>query len=251
MMLYMLMKLKLQIRKEKTKLKIEKHNIIQCVGIVLLALILIIMGYTIKSKQEQIEALESANTSLQTYCSELRTANEELAYAITDIKENITNNKELEVLRVQSIIEPLKEIDKRAWFILYKSIQEEYDDYLDSPESIYDYFTDEQIVMMQKCIETETYQCSFEAKVNVACVILNRVEHDEYPTDPVEIITSKNQFAYSRNNITEDTILALEYAFMIEDTTNGCIAFRSDCSPNEWNGWAKQFTDESGHTFYK
>ena len=232
-------------------MKIDKHNIIQCVGIVLLALIFMIMGYTIKSKQEQIEALESANTSLQTYCSELRTANEELAYAITDIKENITNNKELEVLRVQSIIEPLKEIDKRAWFILYKSIQEEYDDYLDSPESIYDYFTDEQIVMMQKCIETETYQCSFEAKVNVACVILNRVEHDEYPTDPVEIITSKNQFAYSRNNITEDTILALEYAFMIEDTTNGCIAFRSDCSPNEWNGWTKQFTDESGHTFYK
>ena len=232
-------------------MKIDKHNIIQCIGIVLLALILIIMGYTIKSKQEQIEYLESANTSLQTYCSELRTANEELAYAITDIKENITNNKELEVLRVQSIIEPLKEIDNRAWFILYKSTQEEYDDYLDSPESIYDYFTDEQIVMMQKCIETETYQCSFEAKVNVACVILNRVEHDEYPTDPVEIITSKNQFAYSRNNITEDTILALEYAFMIEDTTNGCIAFRSDCSPNEWNGWTKQFTDDSGHTFYK
>ena len=232
-------------------MKTDKHNIIQCVGIVLLALILIIMGYTIKSKQEQIEALESANTSLQTYCSELRTANEELAYAITDIKENITNNKELEVLRVQSIIEPLKEIDKRAWFILYKSIQEEYDDYLDSPESIYDYFTDEQIVMMQKCIETETYQCSFEAKVNVACVILNRVEHDEYPTDPIEIITSKNQFAYSRNIITEDTKLALEYAFSIEDTTDGCIAFRSDCSPNEWNGWTKQFTDESGHTFYK
>ena len=236
-------------------MKIKEYRviecIIQCVGIVLLALILIIMGYTIKSKQEQIEYLESANTSLQTYCSELRTANEELAYAITDIKENITNNKELEVLRVQSIIEPLKEIDKRAWFILYKSIQEEYDDYLDSPESIYDYFTDEQIVMMQKCIETETYQCSFEAKVNVACVILNRVEHDEYPTDPVEIITSKNQFAYSRNNITEDTILALEYAFMIEDTTNGCIAFRSDCSPDTWYGWTKQFTDDSGHTFYK
>lgn len=232
-------------------MKIDKHNIIQCVGIVLLALILIIMCYTIKSKQEQIKVLESANTSLQTYCSELRIANEELAYAITDIKENITNNKELEVLRVQSIIEPLKETDKKTWFILYKSMQEEYDDYLDSPESIYDYFTDEQIVMMQKCVETETYQCSFEAKVNVACVILNRVEHDEYPTDPVEIITSKNQFAYSRNNITEDTILALEYAFMIEDTTNGCIAFRSDCSPDTWCGWTKQFTDDSGHTFYK
>ena len=46
-------------------MKIEKYNIIQCVGIVLLTLILMIMGYTIKSKQGQIEALESANTSLQ------------------------------------------------------------------------------------------------------------------------------------------------------------------------------------------
>ena len=223
-------------------MKIEKYNIIQCVGIVLLALILMIMGYTIKSKQEQIEALESANTSLQTYCSELRTANEELAYAITDIKENITNNKELEVLRVQSIIEPLKEIDKRAWFILYKSIE--------TKEPIYNHFTDEQIKMMQKCIETETFEADFDSKVNVACVILNRVEHDLYPTDPIEIITEKNQFSYGRNKITEDTILALEYAYY-EDTTNGCIAFRSDCSPNEWNGWTKQFTDESGHTFYK
>ena len=232
-------------------MKIEKYNIIQCVGIVLLALILMIMGYTIKSKQEQIEALESANTRLQTHCSELKTANEELAYAITDIKENITNNKELEVLMVQSIIEPLKETDKKEWFILYKSMQEYYIDYIDPSESIYDYFTDEQIVMMQKCVETETYQCSFEAKINVACVILNRVEHDEYPTDPVEIITAKNQFSYSRNDITEDTILALEYAFMIEDTTDGCIAFRSDCSPDTWYNWTKQFTDESGHTFYK
>ena len=232
-------------------MKIDKHNIIQCVGIVLLALIFMIMGYTIKSKQEQIKDLESANTSLQTHCSELRTANEELAYAITDIKENITNNKELEVLRVQSIIEPLKETDKKSWFILYKSMQEYYIDYIDPSESIYDYFTDEQIVMMQKCVETETYQCSFDAKVNVACVILNRVEHNEYPTDPIEIVTEKNQFAYGRNIISEDTILALEYAFMIEDTTNGCIAFRSDSSPETWHSWTKQFTDESGHTFYK
>ena len=61
-------------------MKIDKHNIIQCVGIVLLALILIIMGYTIKSKQEQIEDLESANTSLQTYCSELEMGGETLLY---------------------------------------------------------------------------------------------------------------------------------------------------------------------------
>ena len=232
-------------------MKIDKHNIIQCVGIVLLALIFMIMGYTIKSKQEQIEALESANTSLQIYCIELETANEELVEAIMTARENAINNKYEEILRLQTIIETIKDDNKEIWFILYKTMQEEYNDYLDQSESVYDYFTEEQIAIMQRCIETETYQCSFEAKVNVACVILNRVEHDEYPTDPVEIITAKNQFSYSRNDITEDTILALEYAFMIEDTTNGCIAFRSDCSPDTWNGWEKQFTDESGHTFYK
>lgn len=232
-------------------MKIEKYNIIQCVGIVLLTLILMIMGYTIKSKQEQIKSLESANTSLQTYCNELEAVNSDLLYTIAETQNNEINNKCNEALTFQSIIAPLKETDKKTWFILYKSIQEQYSNYIDPSESVYDYFTDEQITMMQKCIETETYQCSFDAKVNVACVILNRVEHEQFPTDPIEIITGKNQFAYGRNSITEDTILALEYAFMIEDTTNGCIAFRSDCSPDTWNKWTKQFTDESGHTFYK
>ena len=232
-------------------MKIDKHNIIQCVGIVLLALILIIMGYTIKSKQEQIEALESSNMSLQTYCDELEIANQEFVNATIEMQNKIINDKCNESLDFQEIIESLKKTDKKSWFILYKSMQEYYIDYIDPSETVYDYFTEEQIAIMQKCIETETYQCSFDAKVNVACVILNRVEHNEYPTDPIEIVTEKNQFVYGRNIISEDTILALEYAFMIEDTTNGCIAFRSDSSPDTWNGWTKQFTDESGHTFYK
>ena len=232
-------------------MKIEKHNIIQCIGIVLLALILMIMCYTIKSKQEQIEALESANTSLQTYCDELESVNQRLNFVVNAMQDKIIENKLEKVFEFQEIIEPLKETDKKSWFILYKSMQEYYADYIDTSETIYDYFTEEQITMMQKCIETETYQCSFDAKVNVACVILNRIEHEQFPTDPIEIITGKNQFAYGRNSITEDTILALSYAFMIEDTTNGCIAFRSDSSPETWHSWTKQFTDESGHTFYK
>ena len=105
---------------------------------------------------------------------------------------------------------------------------------------------------MLKCIETEAHEASFESKVNVASVILNRVEHDMFPTDPIEIVTGENQFYYGRNNIEESTVYALLYSFIIEDPTNGCIAFRSDLSvTKEWNGWTKQFTDESGHTFYK
>ena len=210
-----------------------------------------IFGMVTTYQQDNIKALESANTSLQTYCNELEAVNSDLLYTIAETQNNEINNKCNEALTFQSIIAPLKETDKKTWFILYKSIQEQYSNYIDPSESVYDYFTDEQITMMQKCIETETYQCSFDAKVNVACVILNRVEHNEYPTDPIEIVTEKNQFVYGRNIISEDTILALEYAFMIEDTTNGCIAFRSDSSPETWHSWTKQFTDESDHTFYK
>ena len=91
------------------------------------------MGYTIKSKQEQIKALESSNTDLQTYCSELEMGGETLLY----------ESKDAEVLRFQDMISQLKETDKKSWFILYKSMQEEYGEYVDQCESIYDYFTDE------------------------------------------------------------------------------------------------------------
>lgn len=226
-------------------MKIKKHNIIQCIGIFLLALILIIMGYTIKSKQEQIEALESANTAL-------KQQNKQLENETQTMNENIEAYKDSEPFAVLSAINFIKEEDKYTWFKLYyHTLFEQYD--LDNlPETPYDVLTEEQINIMLKCIETEAHEASFESKVNVASVILNRVEHDMFPTDPIEIVTGRNQFSYGRDNIDESTVYALLYAYMIEDTTNGCIAFRSDSSvTKEWNGWTKQFTDKSGHTFYK
>ena len=79
------------------------------------------MCYTIKSKQEQIEYLESANTSLQIYCIELETANEELVEAIMTARENAINNKYEEILRLQTIIDTIKDDNKEIWFILYKT----------------------------------------------------------------------------------------------------------------------------------
>lgn len=227
-----------------------KNNKILCIFPILTLIFAFLTSY----QQQQINSLNGANTALQTYCDELEKQNNSLSLTneeLSDIINKEAENKCDEVLTFQSIIEPIKVTDKQTWFILYKSMQEKYSEYIGASDSIYDYYTDEQIRMMWKCIETETYQSSFDSKVNVACVILNRVEHDMFPTDPIDIITDENQFAYGRNVITDETKLALEYAFMIEDTTDGCIAFRSDSSPNTWNGWAKQFTDESGHTFYK
>lgn len=41
------------------------------------------------------------------------------------------------------------------------------------------------------------------------------------------------------------------YVYEIEDTTDGCIAFRSDKSPYTWYEWIYSFTDSCGHHFYK
>lgn len=241
-------------------MKIEKHNIIiQCVGIVLLALIFMIMGYTIKSKQEQIKALESANTSLQGDIERANIHYNELNDKYVDKCTEMEYNQEYnqserekeECLHFLDLIENIKDQDKYIWFQLYYNALFNIYELDDLPETPYDVFTEREITMMLKCIETETHEASFDCKVNVANVILNRIESDQFPTDPVELITQNNQFAYGRNNISDSTVYALLYAYMIEDTTNGCIAFRSDSSPNEWNDWTKQFTDKSGHTFYK
>lgn len=224
----------------------SKQNTVRCVG--LFAILTIILIATIKSKDLELESLESVNTALE---SQIKTLENDKMLLNEEIEQIEQKSVDSEPYIALTTINYLKDVDKYTWFKLYYHVLFEQYELDDLPETPYDVFTDEQINIMLKCIETETHEASFESKVNVANVILNRVEHEEYPTDPVDIITGTNQFKYGRNNIDESTRYALLYAFMIEDTTDGCIAFRSDSSPATWNGWAKQFTDESGHTFYK
>lgn len=196
--------------------------------------------------------------SKQVYNLEL--ANEQIAYAYNNNNEVIEKlkveyNTKLDEIRYATveeelqIIELIKEDDKLNWFKLYKEIFTIHN--VDAPETIYDYYNDEEINIMHRCIETETFGADFESKANVASVILNRIESTDYPNNPINVITAPNQFAYGRTNISDETILALEYAFMIEDTTNGCIAFRSDSKKENWGKWKYQFTDNVGHSFYK
>ena len=103
---------------------------------------------------------------------------------------------------------------------------------------------------MQRCIETETFEQSFDSKVNVASVILNRIECGEFG-DSVNDIITPGQFAYGRKNISEDTVLALEYAYMIGDTTNGSLYFHSMSYRPRFSGASYVFTDDAGHHFYK
>lgn len=141
--------------------------------------------------------------------------------------------------------------DRKDWFLAYKNIFIEYSEIFDPPETIYDQYSDEEIKYMWKCIETEAFDQDFESKCNIANVILNRLESEKFSDNPIAVITAKNQFAYGRSNITEDTKLALEYAFLFADTTDGSLYFESGNNDIHSNYADYIFTDGAGHHFYK
>lgn len=141
---------------------------------------------------------------------------------------------------------------KKEWFIAYKSIIEEYLYIIDPPETIYDYFTEEELDLLFRVVQAEVGdEYSFESKFNVADVIFNRFYHERFP-DTLSDILVCDQFSsiadgrYIEVEVTEDTILACEYAFILDDTTDGCLFFDSNNTLNY------QFVFNDGtHNFYK
>lgn len=208
---------------------------------------------TLSSKQTKIDELKQKTIDLEKKLQNYENNNEELKSENEQLYNMLNQSMEanrLNVITVLDYIEPLKDLDKLEYFKNYKQVIFNNSNLIDPPETIYDIYSTEEIYVMLKCIETETYQCPFDAKVNVACVILNRINHNKFPSNPIDVVTSPNQFAYYRKEISDSTVLALEYAFMIEDTTNGSIGFRSDKLVDGWNGWEYVFTDGK-HYFYK
>jgi len=159
--------------------------------------------------------------------------------------------EEMKISQAQAELDEIEAIgDSQEWFIAYKNIISNYEEWIDAPESIYDVYTEDEIYLMCRVIETETHGLEFSKKCNVASVILNRIEHEQFGDTATKVCTAAGQFSYSRTKIEDDTLLALEYAFMIEDTTGGALYFHSnDYIPETWNGATLIMTDGS-HAFY-
>ena len=156
----------------------------------------------------------------------------------------------------------LDKSNKEDWFKNYKAIQEEYSDWIDKDETIYDYFNQDELELLFRIVETEVRgDENFDEKVNVASVIFNRIGHEDFPMTLTDILTQRSpspQFssyisgAYKNVEVTDTTILACEYAFQIGDTTNGALYFDS----TNGHSWADRnreyiFTDAVGHSFYR
>lgn len=221
----------------------KKRNSDIVIKIVLLIVILvsvILITTLVRDVKEQSDTVEIVSLK-----------NEPISQTVITVEEDPYEIAILSMQKEMGDIAAIKE--KKEWFLSYLEIVDRYSYIIDPPETIYDYFTEDEIYLIQRTVETECYEQDFESKVNVANVILNRYESDNlsFGCSIEEIITKSNQFTYWRKEISEDTIAAVEYAFSIKDTTEGCIAFRSDKRPDTWYGWEYQFTDESGHHFYK
>lgn len=177
-------------------------------------------------------------------------------------KKKKINKKEQRRKEAQQKIKKLDDIsDKKEWFIAYKNIIKEYEDVLDAPESVYDCFSDKEILLFQKLIAAEATSGSFNSKCNVASVVWNRLYSDDYPNTIIEVIYERNgapQFSPTIDgrinivNVTEDDILAIEYTFMFGSTAYDCIAF-DNVKGSSWNkrNLEHVFTDDINHSFYR
>ena len=149
-------------------------------------------------------------------------------------------------------IKHIKDESTKEWFFAYKDLTYEYMKWVELPETVYDVFNEDEIRLIWRVVETETYDQDFDSKVNVANVVFNRLKSGDFGETITEVITKENQFAYGRQKITDDTIYAVMYAYEMSDTTQGALYFNSFKEKKEsFNGAAYLFTDNCGHNFYK
>lgn len=186
-------------------------------------------------------------------------AEESVIYVEQFPMEQLEEDKSVEdeVIEKQNEINQIE--DRKQRFIAYKELINQYQDTecFGRPETIYDYYSMDEIKVFQRIVEAECTGLDFEQKVNVSNVILNRIADNRFPSGITEVVFQKNptQFSpikdgrYLEVNITEDTVLAVEYAFMFPDTTDGALYFEAVWSES-LNYLCFIFSD-GYHKFYK
>ena len=129
--------------------------------------------------------------------------------------ENEEETDQLEIIS-QKMQQELSEIerieDREEWFLAYKDIIYKYYKWFGTSETVFDVYTEDELILIFRTVETECYDADFMSKCNVASVIFNRIESGEFGESVEEVITNPNQFAYGRECITESTILSVMYA---------------------------------------
>ncbi len=218
--------------------------------IILIAIISILIAITVWLYVNTKETTETKNVEIK----EIGTTT-----TIKPRKVKVIEEKTPQELFAEEYEEKMKEFDEtpeldyKQWYLSYKEmISRHKNDYEDTPETIYDYYTESELDILFRVVQAEIGdEYTFIQKCNVASVIFNRVSHEKFG-DEIHSVLNGNQFAtisngrYNTVEVSQDTILACEFAFEIMDTTGGCVFFDSDGSLNY------QFIFNDGaHNFYK
>lgn len=116
-------------------------------------------------------------------------------------------------------------------------------------EAIQNEFSEEEIYLICRVVESECYGADFDSKTHIADVIFNRVHCGSYGNDVTAIIKSPRQFYYPRTKISEDTIAAVEYAYQYATPAEHAFYFQR-AKRSKWNGKDFMFKDDVGHCFY-
>lgn len=233
--------------------QLRKHitKIVLGMGAVLLVFDIFIMGY-VMSLVENTTILKENVSVLQTLAVQEVTPPVVEHIPVEEAEPVSDNNQMISIAQEYYIV--MNDLMKRQecteeWYLEYKALIDEYADTVGAPDDLTQVFSEEDLNLFYRCIETEVHGASFAAKVNVANVILNRMNNPNRWGDTLsEVITSPGQFAYGKTVISDTTKLAAEYAYQFEDTTQGAEFFNSG-EPNK-NSSSYLFTDEAGHSFY-
>ena len=141
----------------------------------------------------------------------------------------------------------LTDFNHKDWYLGYKVMSENWHD---KQTSIYDVFTDEELDLLFRTVETEVHGGDFDSKTHVASVIFNRLISDKWGNNLKAVLTAPNQFVINQTVVDEETILACEFAYMI-DTAQGCLYFHSGGLTSTFSGGSYVFTDNVSHHFYR
>lgn len=147
--------------------------------------------------------------------------------------------------------------NKKIWFIKYKQMVDKYSNIYKTPKTLHDVYDEKEVEIFQRIVEAEVTDGDFISKVNVANVILNRVNSNKFPNTIEGVVFQKKQFSpisdgrYYTVKPTEDTLLAIEYAFLFEDTTDGALYFESGNRFVHMSYAEYLFKDNAGHHFYR
>lgn len=218
--------------------------------LVVVSILFVHESYQSNKKDEQLSQIQEKYSDIVHTLDMKYAENERLMQNIADT-ESINSELEDQIKEMQLEIDNLLQE--------FNNFKDEVDQYPISRGE----FDKNDINVLYRIVEAEATGQSFDSKVNVTHVIMNRVFSENFPDDIHSVVFQKSQFQptfdgrFYSVTITEETIEAVNFAMNSLDTTNGALYFMNKSASDTDNiSWFEArleyiMTDDSGHSFYK